>query len=109
MFQYCLQYDLSVIASGSADSTVRVWNHQGVCLHVLSEHIGIVRCLHLNGSRMITGGDQKKIVVWNTQSGELCNVVHRQPTLLHVMWVDDTRLITASPDSPGTVTVISYW
>ena len=39
----------------------------GFCLHVLEEHIGIVRCLQLFESRLVTGGDQKKLVVWDTQ------------------------------------------
>jgi len=37
------------------------------------------------------------------------NMVHRNPSLLHLMWVGQTKLITASPEKPGTITVISYW
>lgn len=29
-FQYCLQFNDDIIASGSADSTVRLWSHQGM-------------------------------------------------------------------------------
>ncbi|XP_062501853.1 F-box/WD repeat-containing protein 7-like [Corticium candelabrum] len=106
---YCLQYNDVVIASGSADSSVRVWNHQGLCLHELKEHLGIVRCLHLTRTRLVTGGDVRKIIIWDTERGEMCNIIHRNPTSLHQMWVDDTRLITASPDAPGTITIINFW
>ncbi|XP_065828528.1 F-box/WD repeat-containing protein 7-like [Oscarella lobularis] len=106
---YCLEYNADVIATGSADSTARLWDHNGFCLHVLEEHIGIVRCLQLFESRLVTGGDQKKLVVWDTQNGDLVNVVHRHSTLLHLLWTDATRIVTASPDSPGTITVLNYW
>ncbi|XP_033106651.1 F-box/WD repeat-containing protein 11-like [Anneissia japonica] len=106
---YCLQFNEDVIVSGSADSTLRLWNHEGACLNILKEHVGVVRCLAIRGSHIISGGDRKKIVVWDTKTGELLNVVHRNPTLLHLMWVSDTKLITASPESPGTITTISYW
>ncbi|EDO33032.1 predicted protein [Nematostella vectensis] len=106
---YCLAFNDEIIASGSADSSVRIWSFRGVCLFTLEEHIGVVRCLHLSGDRLVSGGDRKKIAVWNTKSGKLLNVVHRNPTLLHKLWADETKLITASPEKPGTITIINYW
>jgi len=32
---------------------------------VLSGHLGIVRCLHISDQRLVSGGDQKKIGVWD--------------------------------------------
>lgn len=43
------------------------------------------------------------------QTGQLHNVVHRNPDLLHLMWVNETKIITASPSVPGSITVLSYW
>ncbi|XP_022786680.1 F-box/WD repeat-containing protein 7-like [Stylophora pistillata] len=106
---YCLQFTDDIIASGSADSTVRLWSHQGILLHTLEEHIGVVRCLCLSGNRLISGGDRKRIALWDVKEGKLLNVLHRNPTLLHLMWADETKLITASPDTPGTITIINYW
>jgi len=106
---YCLQFNDDVIASGSADSTVRLWSHQGVLLHTLEEHIGVVRCLCLSGNRLISGGDRKRIAVWDVKEGKLLSVIYRNPTLLHLMWADETKLITASPETPGTITIINFW
>lgn len=43
------------------------------------------------------------------QTGEQMNIVHRHPSLLHQMLVTETKLITASPERPGTIAVLSYW
>ena len=32
---------------------------------ILEEHIGVVRCLSLGQFRLISGGDNKKLVVWD--------------------------------------------
>ena len=66
------------IASGSADTTLRVWSHAGACIHVLSDHVGIVRCvkachhqpsLHslpqLDGWKLVSGGDNRQVVGWS--------------------------------------------
>ncbi|XP_068687964.1 F-box/WD repeat-containing protein 7-like isoform X1 [Montipora foliosa] len=106
---YCLQFNDDIIASGSSDSTVRLWSHQGIMLHTLEEHIGVVRCLCLLGNRLISGGDRKRIAIWDVKEGKLLSVVYRNPSLLHLMWADETRLITASPETPGTLTIINYW
>ncbi|XP_065065321.1 F-box/WD repeat-containing protein 7-like [Rhopilema esculentum] len=106
---YCLQFNEKVIVSGSADSLVRVWSIHGRPMYSLQGHIGIVRCIRLQGSQLVSGGDCKKVIVWDAEKGELLNFVHRHPTSLHLMWTDETRIVTASPETPGTVTVVSYW
>ncbi|XP_046338928.2 F-box/WD repeat-containing protein 7-like [Haliotis rufescens] len=106
---YCLAYNKEVIASGCSDSAVIIWNLAGELLHKQRQHLGIVRCIHLNDDRLVTGGDQKKLVVWDYRSGQVLNCIHRHPTLLHLIKVCDLRLVTASPEKPGTITVLSYW
>ncbi|CAH1793128.1 unnamed protein product [Owenia fusiformis] len=106
---YCVVYNESVIASGSSDSTVKIWDFSGKCIHTLGEHLGVVRCLYIDDYKLISGGDAKKLMVWNYKTGELFNIIHRQPTLLHLMLVTDTKLVTASPERPGTITMLSYW
>ncbi|XP_078726788.1 uncharacterized protein LOC144943292 isoform X2 [Lampetra fluviatilis] len=107
--EYCIAYNENVICSGSADSSVRVWNFQGRCLFTLREHVGVVLCLHLLRDRLVSGGNRKKIVVWDVKNGRLLNVVHRNPSLLHRMWVSETAVVIASPEAPGTLTLLTYW
>ena len=63
----CVQFNSSVMVSGSTDSKIRVWNYQGRCQWVLEDHIGVVRCLCLRGDRLVSGGDRKRIVVWDVK------------------------------------------
>ncbi|XP_064622444.1 F-box/WD repeat-containing protein 7-like [Lineus longissimus] len=106
---YCLVYNHDIIASGSSDSSVILWTHTGKQLAVLNEHIGVVRCLYIDDYKLVSGGDRKKIVVWDWKERKVFNAIHRHPTLLHTMCVLETKIITASPAKPGTVTVMSYW
>jgi hypothetical protein len=34
-------------------------------LAVLHEHIGVVRCLYIDDYKLVSGGDCKKIVIWD--------------------------------------------
>ena len=105
---YCIGLNARAIASGSADSTVRVWDRDGSCQHVLRGHVGIVRCLRLGARRLVTGGDNRQVMVWDYIAGILLHQVHRHPFLVHLMEIDEKRIVTASPDSPGTVSIITY-
>ena len=55
------------MVSSSADSTIRVWNYSGRCQSVLEGHIGVVRCLCLRGERLVSGGDRKRVVIWDVK------------------------------------------
>ena len=84
--QFCVQCASDSIASASADSTIRLWNYfgwfavncyfffssfmyEGSCLHILEGHIGVVRCLALRGDILVSGGDRKRIIVWDVKVG----------------------------------------
>ena len=60
-----MKCDLHVVVSSSADSTIRVWDYTGHCRSILEGHIGVVRCLCLHGDRLVSGGDRKRVVVWD--------------------------------------------
>ncbi len=47
--QYCVDAFGDIIASGSADTTIRLWNiTSGHCLYVLHGHAGIVRTIKVS-------------------------------------------------------------
>ena len=43
----------------------------GVCIHVLGDHIGLVRCLHLSDHRLVSAGDRRKINIWSVKVGRI--------------------------------------
>lgn len=83
----CTAITFSTKVDQLIDAIITLWNYiippkssqrvhdccfpPGVCLHVLEGHIGIVRCLYLQGSRLISGGDRKRVVVWNVKVREI--------------------------------------
>lgn len=71
--------------------------------------MGIVSLLYLNDEILISAGHGKRIVIWDWKETNCLHIVHRQPIQLHCMSVTDTRIITASPSSPGSLAIIDYW
>lgn len=66
--------DGSILASGSSDGTIRLWNlSNGNIIHVLSRHHYGVISLDFNpsGEILASGGIDTKINLWNISSGEL--------------------------------------
>ena len=52
----CLQYTDNLIASGSSDYTIRLWNvDPGICLRVLEGHQDLVRCLKFDEKYIVSG------------------------------------------------------
>lgn len=66
------------------------------------------RCrLQLDGWKLVTGGDKRKVIVWDWARGLEVNVVYRQPALVHRLWCDSQVIVTASPES--SLSVVDYW
>ncbi|KAK2559654.1 F-box/WD repeat-containing protein 7 [Acropora cervicornis] len=113
------------VVTTSWDETIRMWNiKSGSCLLTLRGHKEAAYCCDFDDKKIISGGSDGLIMVWNACTGDntvslvghkgevegkLLNVVYRNPSLLHLMWADETKLITASPEKPGTLTIINYW
>lgn len=109
---YCVQIYNDFICSGGADSSIIVWNFGGDLLHRLNGHLGIVRSLYIDDYKLVSGGDAKKIMIWDYKNGELLNQVHRNPNKLNDMIVTDTNIITVSPEVRNDffdISIITFW
>jgi WD40 repeat protein len=47
------------------DKTVRVWNvRTGECTHTLKKHLSYVRCVAFDGTKIVSGSDDKTVCIW---------------------------------------------
>jgi F-box/WD-40 domain protein 7 len=62
---YCLDFNKEFIVSSGADSKVLVWNFEGKLIHEMNGHLGVVRYILMDDYKVVSGGDAKKIIVWD--------------------------------------------
>jgi WD40 repeat protein len=79
-----LQFDKKETAvSGSSDKTIRVWNiNTGECVRVLAVHHDLVRSLHLDSVRIVSGSYDGTCVIWDSQTFEQIMVIRPTPAPL---------------------------
>jgi hypothetical protein len=66
--------DTTLCASSGSDGTIRVWSvRSGACLRVMTGHVGpaysVAFSPEANGRRIVSGGHDHNIVIWETGSG----------------------------------------
>ena len=73
----CLQFDHNILATGSYDTTIKIWNIEtGEVLQTLRGHTATVRTLQFDESKLISGSFDKTIKIWNWQTGECLNTLN---------------------------------
>jgi len=67
----CLQLDDNILATGSYDATIKIWNIEtGEEIRTLHGHTRGIRALQFDDSKLISGSLDNTIKIWNWHTGE---------------------------------------
>lgn len=67
----CLQLDDNILATGSYDATIKIWNIEtGEEIRTLRGHARGIRALQFDDSKLISGSLDNTIKIWNWHTGE---------------------------------------
>jgi len=101
-----LSADGKIIASGSYDGIVRIWDAKsGLCIKTLAGHKGSIWSLAVtsDGKHVVSGGTDKTLRVWNIDSGKCTLVLNNfTDTILSLSFSPDGKRI-ASGCRDGTL------
>ena len=95
----CLQFDDSVLITGSYDATIKVWDiATGEEIRTLEGHTSGIRCLQFDDSKLISGSIDRTVKIWDWRKGE-CIATHAVHSMGIVgLHFDSSLLATASMD-----------
>ncbi len=94
--------DGKILATGSEDGTVKLWNREGKELATLSGHFGLITSVAWSKDGILASSSEDGTVrLWNREGKELATLFEHLQTINSVAWSEDGILASGSDD--GTV------
>lgn len=95
----CLQFDESILMTGSYDTTIKIWDiESGQEIRTLTGHGAGVRCLQFDDTKLISGSIDRSIKVWNWRTGECISTYTGHNSGVISLHFDSTILASGSVD-----------
>ncbi|KAF8582321.1 WD40 repeat-like protein [Ramaria rubella] len=107
---YCLQLHTfpdsvdspgrQVLFTGSRDLTIRQWDlSRGIVERIFKGiHEGSVLSLCVRANRLVSGGNDARVVVWDLETGEAVKTIQDHLDSVPCVRLDDKRLVSCSKD-----------
>jgi WD40 repeat protein len=98
--------DGQLIASGSEDKTIKLWNlRTGQLLRTLTGHSEGIRsiAISLDGKLLASGGDDKTIKLWNLDTGKLLRTLTGHSEIVQSVTISPDGKLLASGSNDKTV------
>ncbi|KAK0711934.1 WD40-repeat-containing domain protein [Lasiosphaeris hirsuta] len=95
----CLQLDDNILASGSYDATIKIWNIEtGEEIRTLRGHTRGIRALQFDDSKLISGSLDNTIKIWNWHTGECISTLQGHTDGVVSVHFDAQLLASGSSD-----------
>ncbi|KAK3948488.1 WD40-repeat-containing domain protein [Pseudoneurospora amorphoporcata] len=103
----CLQLDDNILATGSYDATIKIWNIETEeCIRTLVGHTAGIRALQFDDSKLISGSLDHTIKVWNWHTGECLSTFAAHTDSVISVHFDGHLLASGSSDK--TVKIFDF-
>ncbi|KAF3837517.1 hypothetical protein F7725_004981 [Dissostichus mawsoni] len=118
---WCSQMSVATVISGSTDRTLRVWDAEsGECVHTLYGHTSTVRCMHLHGDRcvcvlsghvaavrcvqfdgrrVVSGGYDYMVKIWDAETEACLHTLQGHTNRVYSLQFDGAYVVSGSLDT----------